>query len=68
MKHLQLSLAASALSLALSLPAFAGYMDTPVSSPSPLPTTGWMDTTSTAAVDPVTEIALSFMQSVLALF
>jgi hypothetical protein len=74
MKNLRLLLASSALALALTFPAFAGYMDTTVASPSPTPATGEMGTPSTVAatgemhIPIVTEVALSFMQSMLALF
>lgn len=48
MKHLRLSLAASMLMLALTFPAIAGQMHTPVTSP-PLPATGQIETPRTVA-------------------
>jgi hypothetical protein len=70
MNYLRLSLAAGVLTVLLALPAFAGYMDTTVTSPQP--TTGEMETTRTVVTTdqmetPLTEITLSLMQSVLAL-
>lgn len=67
MKYLQLSLAIGALTLALTLPAFAGQMHTPVAPPQPPPESCEMDCSSVSP-DSVTEITLSFMQSMLALF
>lgn len=68
MNYLRLSLAAGALTIALALPAFAGHMETPFTSPQPLPpTTCEMDCSSISA-DSVTDIALSLAQSILALF
>ena len=68
MKYLRLSLTAGALTIVLALPAFAGWMDTTVTSPQPPPpTTCKMDSSSVSA-DPLTQIALSLAQSVLALF
>jgi hypothetical protein len=77
MNYLQSLLAACALTLGLTLSAFAGEMHTPIAPPPPPPATGYMDTTSTVAgemsgpgvsADPIMEIALNLAQSVLALF
>ena len=79
MNYLRLSLAAGVLTMVLALPAFAGWMDTGIASPLPPTASGEMDTTSTGAAtgeisclgvsaDPVTDIALSLAQSMLALF
>lgn len=74
MKHLRLSLAATVLTMALSMPAFAGDMYGGIAQPPPPPTattTGNMDTTITATdntASSLTEVALGFMQSVLSLF
>lgn len=57
MNYLRLSLAVSTLMLTLALPAFAGFMDTPVAAPSPS-ATGWMDTT-VVAVSLIMQDALS---------
>ena len=68
MNYLRLSLAAGALTIALALPTFAGHMETPFTSPQPLPpTTCQMDCSSVSA-DSVMGITLSLVQSVLALF
>jgi hypothetical protein len=61
MKHLRLSLAAGALVLVFTIPAFAGYMDTMVASPDGTPSRA-------SALNPVAEIALNLAQSVLSLF
>lgn len=81
MKKLQQFCAAVALTLALTFTAFAGDMSTPGDVPPPPPPsmtadTSGSNTTSTSAtatsnvvaVDPVTEAALSLLQSVLSLF
>jgi hypothetical protein len=74
MKLLRPFLAASILTLAFSLTTFAGQMETGVTSQSQTPSTatvGDMETGVTATdntADPLTEIALGFMQSVLNLF
>lgn len=80
MKYIRHSLAAGALTLVLALPAVAGHMHTPVTSPPPPSTTGHMDTTSMvaatgempypviASLDPVTEIMLNLVHSALSLF
>jgi hypothetical protein len=69
MNYLRLSLIAGALTLVLAFPAFGGHMDTPVMSPPPPPppVTGEMGFPG-ISTDPVMEIALSLVQSVLALF
>lgn len=68
MKYLQLILAASALMLVLVLPAFAGHMDTPFTSPQPPPPKICDTGCSGVSADPFTEITLSLAQSILALF
>ena len=67
MKKLKLPLAATALALALALPAFAGNMPCGVTSTSPgQPATA--EVSQTTALDPLTELALSLIQSALSLF
>jgi hypothetical protein len=79
MKKLKIFLAATILTLALAVTAFAGDMPCGITSspPSQPATTVASDTetapssgtvSETTAVDPVTEIALNFIQSVLSLF
>lgn len=81
MKKLKLSLSVTALTLALSISAFAGDMSCGVTSQAPAQptsmTAGYMQTTvvstgdtsgEAATLNPVTEIALSLMQSLLSLF
>lgn len=84
MKQFRLSLAATVLTLAFSIPAFAGDMETGITSQPPTPpaataagdmettVTGNMDTTVTAneatVADSLRGRALSLMQSVLSLF
>lgn len=69
MNYLRLFLATTTLVLALTISAFAGQMDTTVMSPQPPPppTTCKVDCSSVSA-DSVTEVALTLVQSVLALF
>jgi hypothetical protein len=82
MKNLRQFCAAVILTLALALSAFAGDMDFPGDVPPPPPPPSMMADTSTpsativtgtatqdvVAVDPVTEAALSLLQSVLSIF
>ncbi len=71
MKHLKHLCAASVLTLAFSLHAFAGDMSTPaVTSSSSQPSAaGTMDTPgATTSGDPLTAVALSILQNALALF
>jgi hypothetical protein len=81
MKKLKLSLSATVLTLALSLSAFAGDMQCGVTSQAPAQptsmTAGETQTTvvstsgtsvEAATLNPVTETALSLMQSLLSLF
>jgi hypothetical protein len=81
MKTLRQLCVASALTLALTLPAFAGEISTTVASPQPAPavtTDGDIETgvagqieigsSEATAADSVTEIALNLLQSVLSLF
>jgi hypothetical protein len=74
MRYLRLSLAASALTVILALPAYAGWMDTTVTSPPPPPVTSGIRIISTGAATgeiqtPVAaDIALSLVQSILAMF
>lgn len=84
MKQLRLSLAATVLTLAFSIPAFAGDMETGITSQPPMPpvatasgdmqtpVAGQMETGVTAneatATASLSEIALGLMQSVLSLF
>ena len=73
MNYLRLSVSTGILTLALALPAFAGWMDTTIASPPPPPETGQMNTASAVAATgfmdtPVTEIALSFVENMLSLF
>lgn len=67
MKKLKLSLVVTALTLALTLPALAGNMPCGVTSTSPSqPATA--EVSQTTALDPMTELALSLVQSALSLF
>ncbi len=76
MKNLRQLCAASVLTVTLSLPAFAGQMDTTFASPPAPSTAGQMDTTvagqihtlSSETIDPVMQIALNVLQSVMSLF
>lgn len=74
MKSLQRLLTAVTLTFMLALPAFAGYMSTPVAPPPPPPqdspvTNGHMNTGITGETDaPATQVALNLLQSVLGLF
>jgi hypothetical protein len=74
MKQLLLSLAATVLTMALTIPALAGDMETTITSQSQTPlvaTAGDMETGVTATdntADSLTEIARGFMQSMLSLF
>jgi hypothetical protein len=68
MNYLRLSLAAGALTLALALPAFAGHMETPFTSPQPPPPTICEIGCSGVSADSATGITLSLVQSILALF
>lgn len=79
MKTLRQLCLASMFTLALTMPAFAGEMETPkMLTPSPAQTAGEISTTIAGqmdtvnsediAVDSATEIALNLFQSVLALF
>jgi hypothetical protein len=73
MNFLRLSLAVIALILTLAIPAFAGEIHTPIAPP---PEAGEMETGAAATgdisclgvSDPLTEIALSFVQNMLSLF
>lgn len=76
MKSLQRLLTVVVLTFTFTLPAFAGDMDCPVVPPPPrtaqneiqmLPT-GEATSGETLAIDPMAEIGLSLLQSVLALF
>jgi hypothetical protein len=67
MNYLQRALAIVVLALTLTLSAFAGEIQTPIAPPPPPRVTSEMDC-SGVSVDSVTEIALSFIQSVMALF
>ena len=67
MKKLKLSLAATALTLALTLPTFAGDMPCGVTSTSP-DQRATAEVSQTTALDPLTELALSLIQSALSLF
>lgn len=77
MKSLQRLLTVVVLTFTFTLPAFAGDMDCPVVPPPPprmaqsdiqmLPT-GEATSGETLAIAPMTEIGLSLLQSVLALF
>lgn len=76
MKQLKLSLAAIALTLAFTIPAFAGDIQTGFTSPPPPPpaamAAGDIETGTTASEATATyslkEIALDLLQSVLSLF
>lgn len=78
MKQLKLFLASTLLTLALAVSAFAGNMPCGVTDPPSPPATAVAsdtETTSssgtvseTTAIDPVMEIALNLIQSVLSLF
>jgi hypothetical protein len=76
MKNLRQLCVTFVLTVTLSLPAFAGQMDTTFASPPAPSTEGQMDTTvagqmgtgSSEAVDPVMQMALNLVQSVLSLF
>lgn len=82
MKQFRLSLAATVLTLAFSIPAFAGDMETGITSQPPTPpaattsgdiqttVAGQMETGVTAneAADSLSCVALGLMQSVLSLF
>jgi Spy/CpxP family protein refolding chaperone len=76
MKKLKSLCGAVVLTLLLALPVFAGQMTTTVADPPPPTADGQMTTTiagqmqtgSSEAVDPVTQVALSLLQSVLSLF
>ena len=67
MKKLKLSLVATALTLALAIPALAGNMPCGVTS-TPLKQTATAEVSQTTALDPLTELALSLIQSALSLF
>ena len=64
MKNLRTVGAACVLALALAAPAFAGHIQTPVVPPEPT-AAGQIDV---PPADPVTEAALSLLESLLALF
>jgi hypothetical protein len=66
MNYFRRSLPAGVLTLVLALPAFAGEMDTPGAPPAPIPVSG-ESLTHGASSDPLAELALTIMQSVLAL-
>lgn len=79
MKRLKLFLTATVLTLVLVTPAFAGDMETTVTSqpPPPTVTVGGRQTTvtvtsgtsnETADIHPMTEIAINLLQSMLSLF
>lgn len=78
MKTLRQLFVASAFTLALSIPAFAGQIDTPKTQPAPVTREGEIHTTLTgqeetgggevSATDSATEIVLNLIQSVLSLF
>jgi hypothetical protein len=61
MKHLQFSLAAGALILAFTFPAFAGEIGTMVASTGRIPS-------DATAFNPLAEVALNLLQSVLSMF
>jgi hypothetical protein len=82
MKAIRQLFVASVFTLALTLPAFAGEIQTPKTQPTPTPAitqgeiqtplTGQLETTGSVseatAIDSATEIALNLIQSVLLLF
>ena len=80
MKNLKSLFTTVVLTLVLTLPAFAGQMTTTITDPPPSPpsatvdgqmtttVTGQIGTGSSEAVDPVTQVALSLLQSVMSLF
>jgi hypothetical protein len=70
MKNSKSLCAAVVLTLVLTLPVFAGEMTTMIADPPPPPTAteGQMQTGDSEAVDPVAQLALNVLQSVLSLF
>ncbi len=70
MKNGRQIFAASALMFVFATFALAGNMSTPIAPPPPpsAEADGQMTTGSSEAVDPATQVALSLLQSVLALF
>lgn len=66
MKNLRTFGAACVLALAMAAPAFAGHISTDIAPPQP-PPAGHIEI-PVAPDDPVTEAALSLLQSLLALF
>jgi len=68
MKTLRKLLAAAVLTCALTFSAMAGDMGTGIAQTPPQRVTGDMGTGVASTVDPVTEIVLSLLQGVLALF
>ncbi|HEX8494153.1 MAG TPA: hypothetical protein VF658_15000 [Pyrinomonadaceae bacterium] len=71
MKKVRQFCAAVVLTLSFAISAYAGQMTTWATEPPPPPSTtteGQMDTGSSDAVDPVTQVALNLLQSVMSLF
>lgn len=68
MKNMRLLCAAVMLTLVLASQTFAGQMETLIVSPPPPSSAGQMQTGTSEAIDPVTQIALSLLQSVMSLF
>ena len=68
MKNLRQLCVAFLLTLTLTLSAFAGQIDTTFAPPPAPSVAGQIDTTSSDAVDPVMQMALNVLQSVLSLF
>ena len=67
MKYLRLTLVAGVLTTVLATSALAGEMPYPVAAPAPPTASGEMSC-PVVSTDPVAEIALSLVQSVLSLF
>ena len=68
MKNRRLLCASVMLTLVLASHTFAGQIETLIVSPPPPSADGQMETGSSEAVDPVTQVALSLLQSVMSLF
>ena len=68
MKYLRLSLVAGVLTTVLATSALAGEMPYPVAAPAPPTVSGEMPLPGIVSIDPVAEIALRLVQSVLSLF
>ena len=68
MKTLQQLLAAMALTCVLCISVMAGDMDTGVAVMGDMATGNAATATASSSADPITEIALNLLQSVLALF